>query len=57
MVKEAIKSGKPPKGLTLSLTLTAYLETKELNTDVKEMAKAGLAVRRLLRDHYAALHK
>ena len=54
MTKEAIKSGKPLKGLTL----TAYLETEELNTVVKEeMAKAGLAVCRLLWDHYAAIHK
>ena len=58
IAKEAIKLGKPPKGLTRSLTLTAYLETKELNTAVKEeMAKAGLAVCCLLRDHYAAIHK
>ena len=58
MVKDAIKLGKPLKGLTPTLTLTAYLETEEFGKAVKEeMAKAGLAVCRLLRDHYSSIHK
>ena len=58
MAKEAIKSGNPPKGLTPSLTLIAYLETEELKAAVKtEMTQGGLAVCWLLRNHYNAIHK
>ena len=58
MAKEAIKSGVPPKGLTPNLTLTAYMETEELKAAVKsEMTQAGLAICKLLRNHYLAIHK
>ena len=57
MAKEAIKAEKPPKGLTPALSLTAYLETNELNQAVLDkMTKAGLLVCRLLKEHYSAIY-
>ena len=52
--KEAIKSGKPPHGLTPKLNVTAYKSTKELQEAVdQEMSKAGLAVCNLLQQHFS----
>ena len=58
MAKAAVKSGKPPKGLTPTIKLTAYLGTSELSKSVDQaLVSCSVNVCKILQTHYSSLLK
>lgn len=58
MAKEAVKSKKPPRGLTPTLKLTAYLGTTELSHNVDQLLiSCGVDICATLQKHYSKLLK
>ena len=52
--KEAVRTGQPPKGLTPTVKLTAYLGGSELNSKVQdELTKCGVTICGILKNHHA----
>ena len=56
MAKEAIKQGRPPKGLTPQIYLTAYSQTDKLKQDVDTaLTSCGIQICGILATHYTNL--